>query len=439
MQFKFKKLLYPLLLLVLIVTISLIIYYLLNNKHDDIENFRRGRGRRRKRQQPLLQQPIGARPVPGRIPSLSVAAKREAWLQSRKLSATKIAADTANRSQVARQKWSDPAFLAKKRAEAEAKREAAYASRGAPGASRDWREVQARMDVSRRIWQDTTELEDIAAKRRRKERGNSKETLRDVTERRQRERQEKELQEAKDREQLEKIKEARDREPTYNLGDYINYPPTSRSFEGAHETLKCPKNQYRWFYIQYPDGEGVGKRKIWNYKCSPCPKGQISPYNTRTNSDSPKRTGTGCVKGPCRANYYRKGNKCMACPAHLDSPAGSVGENSCVCRANFFREGDICEACPPHYTSPAGSVGHTSCRAVICPMTKYRVGRSCKSCPGFDTSRRGSIGVNQCQRAQCDANYYDNGKDCIKCPAGTGSRIGSVGAHFCRPVRPKRR
>ena len=150
-------------------------------------------------------------------------------------------------------------------------------------------------------------------------------------------------------------------------------------------------------------------------KCCGCGGGDI----TRT-----------CIE--CPANTYKDvvGNSaCTTCPAHSESPEGSVNVDECLCAAGYFinnglcdpcdvgtytdtTDNDACSVCPDDSTTPgtgSTSLSDCSCNSgysginggacTICPANTYEdiSTNTCTNCPDNTVSNEGSFDVSDCQ------------------------------------------
>ena len=172
----------------------------------------------------------------------------------------------------------------------------------------------------------------------------------------------------------------------------------------------CKANSYRKGNecVACPNGgeENDDNRPLFGKAPKECP---VNSYETgRCNKDNDVRPTCTCI-----ANYYRNGDKCEACPDKTTKKSSNDGIEACTCIANYYRNGDKCEACPDKTTKKSSNDGIEAC---TCIANYYRNGDKCEACPnGGEKKISSNDGKETC--SVCEENYYSkDGKECRECP-----------------------
>lgn len=161
--------------------------------------------------------------------------------------------------------------------------------------------------------------------------------------------------------------------------------------------------------------------------------------------------GFGC--SACEANYWCVGGSAHSqCPSNTNGPSQSSDQNGCVCNAGFYWVGSVngtspcalCQAgsycaggntvpsiaCPAHAESPPGSVTIAQCvctagyyplnnninQCTLCPPGAFCSSGNLSTCPANSSSLgQGSSSKSACT---CNAGYYGDPSNagCMRCP-----------------------
>lgn len=192
--------------------------------------------------------------------------------------------------------------------------------------------------------------------------------------------------------------------------------------------------------------------------CSPnarlvnsCPSNSSDDVMSCTCNAGYYGDGFGC--SACEANYWCVGGSARSqCPSNTNGPPQSSEQNGCVCNAGFYWVGSVngtspcslCQAgsycaggntvpsiaCPAHAESPPGSVTIAQCvctagyyplnndinQCTLCPPGAFCSSGNLSTCPANSSSfGQGSSSKSACT---CNAGYYGDPSNagCMRCP-----------------------
>jgi len=93
---------------------------------------------------------------------------------------------------------------------------------------------------------------------------------------------------------------------------------------------------------------------------------------------------------------------CALCPAHSNSPVGSVAVGAC--------------RCDPGYSGPDGGA------CVECTAGSFKAGPGAGSCVACPTNSIPMVGSNSSTVCLCEQGYMEGAGGCVSCPTGFASK-----------------